>query len=77
MERNLSQLHSSLKAIEKNAQAADLRQKLTKKLGDASTRIDQITKRLVEVELGMREQEVRFRDAIDDIKILSVPPPKE
>ncbi len=77
LERNLNQLRGSLKAIEKNAQAADLRQKLTKKLGDASTRVDQITKRLVEVELGMREQEVRFRDAIDDIKIVSVPPPKE
>lgn len=77
LERNLGQLKDSLRAIEKNAQAGDLRQKLTKKLGDASTRIDQITKRLVEIELGMREQEVRFRDAIDDIKILSVPPPKE
>jgi hypothetical protein len=77
LERNLSQLHDSLKAIEKNAQAADLRQKLTRKLGDASSRVDQITKRLVEVEVGMREQEVRFRDAIDDIKILNAPPPKE
>jgi hypothetical protein len=77
LERNLSQLHDSLKAIEKNVQAADLRQKLTRKLGDASSRIDQITKRLVEVELAMREQEVRFRDAINEIKILSVPPPKD
>jgi hypothetical protein len=77
LERNLSQLHDSLKAIEKNVQAADLRQKLTRKLGEASTRIDQITKRLVEVEVGMREQEVRFRDAINDIRIMSVPPPKE
>jgi len=77
LERNLEQLKDSLRAIEKNAQAGDLRQKLARKLGDASTRIDQITKRLVEVELGMREQEVRFRDAIEDIKILNVPPPKE
>lgn len=77
LERNLDQLKTSLKAIEKNAQAADLRQKLTRKLGDASTRIDQITKRLVEVELGLREHEVRFRDAIEDIRILTVPPPKD
>jgi exonuclease VII large subunit len=77
LERNLDQLRGSLKAIEKNAQAADLRQKLTRKLGDTSSRLDQITKRLVEVELAMKEHEVRFRDAIDDIKILSAPPPND
>jgi hypothetical protein len=77
LERNLQQLRSSLKAIEKNAQAQDLQQKLTRKLGDASTRLDQITKRLVEVELGMREQEVRFRDAITEVQVLSVPPPRD
>ncbi|MGC4063176.1 MAG: hypothetical protein QM784_00710 [Polyangiaceae bacterium] len=77
LERNLEQLRQSLRAIEKNAQAQDLRTKLTKKLGDASSRIDQITKRLVEVELGMREQEVRFRDSITEVTILSAPPPKE
>jgi hypothetical protein len=77
IERNLQQLRSSLKAIEKNAQAQDLQQKLTRKLGDASTRLDQITKRLVEVELGMREHEVRFRDAITEVQVLSVPPPRD
>jgi hypothetical protein len=77
LERNQQQLRQSLKAIEKNAQAQDLQQKLTRKLGESSTRLDQITKRLVEVELGMREQEVRFRDAITEITILSAPPPRE
>ncbi|HMA93349.1 MAG TPA: hypothetical protein VKP30_11730, partial [Polyangiaceae bacterium] len=77
LERNLDQLRSSLKAIEKNAQAADLRQKLTRKLGDASTRLDQVSKRLVEVEVALKEQEVRFRDAIEDIKVLAPPPPKD
>lgn len=77
LERNLDQLRGSLKAIEKNALAADLRQKLTRKLGDASTRLDQISKRLVEVEVALKEQEVRFRDAIDEIKVLAPPPPKD
>ena len=77
LERNLQQLRQSLKAIEKNPQAYDLQQKLTRKLGDASTRLDQITKRMVEVELGMREQEVRFRDAITELSVLSAPPPRE
>jgi hypothetical protein len=77
LERNLGQLRNSLKAIEKNNQAADLRQKLSRKLGDASTRVDQITKRLIEVELSMREQEVRFRDAITEIQILVALPPRE
>ncbi len=75
LERNLNVLRGSLRAIEKNDQAADLRQKLTKKLGETTTRLDQLSKRLVEVELAIREHEVRFRDAVEGLKILRVPPP--
>jgi hypothetical protein len=77
LEHNLEQVRQSLKVIEKNTQANDIRQKLARKLFEATTRLDQITKRLVEVELGMREQEVRFRDAINEITILSAPPPRD
>jgi hypothetical protein len=66
----------SLKAIEKNAQAADLRLKLTRRLGEVSTRGEQITKRLIELKMNIEEQQIRFRDAIREIRLLNVPPPK-
>jgi hypothetical protein len=77
LERHADQLRESLKAIRKNAQAQDLRTKLNSKLEQALDRLAQITKRMVELTLELREQEVRFRDAILDIKILSVPAPKD
>ncbi len=77
IERNASQLREGLEAIQKNPQAAELRTKLGKKLEEASLRLDRLSKRAVELGLAMREQEVRFRDAILEVKILSVPPPKQ
>ena len=77
LERHANQLRESLDAIRKNAQAADLRVKLNEKLEQVLDRLAQITKRMVELTLQLREQEVRFRDSILDIKLLSVPPPKD
>lgn len=77
LERHADQLRESLEAIRRNAQAADLRAKLNKKLEVALGRLEQITKRMVELSLELREQEIRFRDAILEIKLLSVPPPKD
>ena len=39
--------------------------------------MEQITKRLIEVKMAMNEQEVRFRDAVREIKLLAPPPPKD
>jgi hypothetical protein len=39
--------------------------------------MDQITKRLIEVKMAKNEQEVRFRDAVREIKLVAPPPPKE
>ena len=66
-----------MRAIEKNPQAADLRQKLTKRLSEASTRIDAITKRTIELQMSIDEQQVRFRDAIRDLKLESPLPPRD
>jgi hypothetical protein len=77
LERHTHQLRESLKALRKNAQAEDLRAKLNRKLEAALQRLEQITGRLVELTLTLREQEIRFRDAVQEIKILSVPPPKD
>jgi hypothetical protein len=77
LEEHTAQLRQSLEAIRKNAQAADLRAKLTRKLDATMARLDQIAKRLVELTLALREQEIRFRDAILEIKVTNVPPPKD
>ncbi|MFZ5893172.1 MAG: hypothetical protein ACOY0T_19085 [Myxococcota bacterium] len=69
LERVSDETRRNLRAIEKNPQAADLRQKLTKRLGDASSRIDAITKRTIELQMSIDEQQVRFRDAVRDLKL--------
>jgi hypothetical protein len=67
---------ASLKAIEKNAQAADLRQRLTGRLREVTLRQEQITKRLVELGMAISESEVRFRDAIRELRLLEPLPPR-
>jgi hypothetical protein len=77
LEKAIRETRLSLTAIEKNAQAGDLRVKLTNRLKEVSLRMDQITKRLIEVKMAKNEQEVRFRDAVREIKLVAPPPPKE
>ena len=66
-----------MEAIEKNKQAADLRAKLMARLGDVTNRLDQITKKLVEVNMRSSELGVRFRDAIREIHLTVPLPPKD
>lgn len=77
LERSSEETRRNLRAIEKNPQAADLRQKLTKRLSEASTRIDAITKRTIELQMSIDEQQVRFRDAIRDLKLDGPLPPRD
>ncbi len=76
LEKETRETRLSLRAIEKNKQAADLRAKLTRRLSDATTRLEQITKRMIELKMAINEQQVRFRDAIHDIKLEKPLPPK-
>ncbi len=69
LEKSSRETRLSLEAIEKNNQAADLRVKLTKRLADVTLRLDQITKKLVELRLTLGEAQVRFREAIREIKL--------
>jgi hypothetical protein len=69
LERASEETRRNLRAIEKNPQAGDLRQKLTKRLTEASTRIDTITKRTIELQMSIDEQQVRFRDAVRDLRL--------
>ena len=77
LERGSEETRRNLRAIEKNPQAADLRQKLTKRLSEASTRIDTITKRTIELQMSIDEQQVRFRDMVRDIKLDAPLPPRD
>lgn len=77
LERASEETRRNLRAIEKNPQAADLRQKLTKRLSEASTRIDTITKRTIELQMSIDEQQVRFRDMVRDIKLDAPLPPRD
>jgi hypothetical protein len=77
LEKSARETRLSLEAIEKNKQAADLRAKLTARLGDVTNRLDQITKKLVEVNMRSSELGVRFRDAIREIHLTAPLPPKD
>jgi len=77
LEKSARETRLSLEAIEKNKQAADLRAKLTARLGDVTGKLDQITKKLVEVNMRASELEVRFRDAIRELRVTAPLPPKD
>jgi len=77
LEKSTRETRLSLEAIEKNKQAADLRAKLTARLGEATSKLDQITKQLVELNMRASELEVRFRDGIRDIRVTAPLPPKD
>jgi hypothetical protein len=77
LEKSARETRLSLEAIEKNKQAADLRAKLTARLGDVTAKLDQISKKLVEVNMRASELEVRFRDGIREIRMTTPLPPKD
>ena len=76
LSRSTEETRRNLKALEKNRTAADLRDKLTERLAKNSLRLDEITKRLVEVDMRVNEQRVRFSDMIRSIKLVSPPKPE-
>ena len=70
MDMQIAQINSSLRAIEKNALAANLRKELTDRLGKATARVDEITKRTVVLDMQVSEQGIRFRDLVNVIKMV-------
>ena len=75
LSRATDETRRNLKALEKNRTAGDLREKLTERLAKNSLRLEEITKRLVEVDMRVNEQRVRFLDMIRSIKLLNPPKP--
>jgi hypothetical protein len=77
LSRATEETRRNLKVLEKNAAAADLRGKLTRRLDEISGRLAQITKRLVEVDIVLNEQRVRFSEAVRSIKISTPLPARD
>jgi hypothetical protein len=75
LRRATDETRQNLKALEKNAAAGDLRAKLTSRLAADSARLDHVMKRIVEVDLSINEQRVRFKDAVEGIKLTLDAPP--
>lgn len=69
LEQSSEETRDNLRAIEKNKAAEDLRKTLTARLAKSSARLDQIMKRLIQVDMQTKEVELRFRDAIKDLHI--------
>jgi hypothetical protein len=75
LEAQIAQLGNSLRAIEKNKLADQLRRDLTERLGKASARMDEITKKTIVLDMQISEQSIRFRDLINPIKMVKPLPP--
>ncbi|MEZ4302735.1 MAG: hypothetical protein R3B70_47870 [Polyangiaceae bacterium] len=77
LERQSDQVRRDLKSIEKikTDDAERLRKDLTDRLTKASARLNEVNPRLVAVGLTIRENEIRFRDLINTVKILAPPAP--
>jgi hypothetical protein len=66
----------NLRAIEKNKTAEALRQRLTGRLAETATRLDDLNRKLVELDAKLSELKVQFKEAIRDIKVVApLPPP--
>ncbi|WP_437663773.1 hypothetical protein [Sorangium sp. So ce1182] len=71
LEQQSQELRQNLRAIEKNRTADELRRDLTDRLAKASVRLDEITKRVIVLEMQINEQQIRFRDLTNEIKLLA------
>jgi hypothetical protein len=58
----------NLRAIEKNKTAEALRQKLTARLAEAATKLDDLNRKIVELDSRLSELGVQFKEGIRDIK---------
>jgi hypothetical protein len=71
LSRSTDETRRNLRALEKNRAAGDLRQKLTDRLAKDSLRLDDVSKRLIEVEMRRNEQRVRLTDALRSMKFVN------
>ncbi len=70
LRRATDETRNNLKALEKNTAAADLRAKLASRLADTSAQLDVVDKKIVETDLKINENQIRFTDAIRAVKMM-------
>jgi uncharacterized protein DUF4139 len=75
LSRSTEETRRNLKTLEKNPAAGALRAQLTDRLAKAAVRLNEITKRLVEIQLASDAQRVRFVEALRTVKVTAPPPP--
>jgi hypothetical protein len=68
--RVTEETRANIKALEKNHAAGDLRAKLTERLAADSAKLDVVGKKLIEVNMRIAENQVRFAEAIRAIKVM-------
>jgi len=68
-QRGAEETRANLLAIQRNAQAADLRARLTQRLSRVATELDQFTRRIVELDAQSSERRVRLVETIRAIDI--------
>ncbi len=69
LQQNTEETRENLRAIQRNPQAADLRAQLTARLGRVATELDQITRRVVELDTQIGERRVRLAETVRSIDI--------
>lgn len=76
LSQQTNETRANLRAIEKNATAAQLRQKLTARLAETSTRFDEVSKRIVEIDAKLAELRIQFRELLRDVVVTAPLPPR-
>ena len=76
LQQQTEETRRNLRAIEKNKAAEALRVKLTQRLGETASRLDDITKQAVEIDAKLAELRVRFKEAIRELRVTDPLPPK-
>ena len=69
LQTSTEETRENLLAIAKNKSADDLRKRLTGRLSKASARLDEVTKRLIQLDMQSKELELRFREAVKQVSI--------
>jgi hypothetical protein len=69
LQQGAEETRENLRAIQRNPQAADLRARLTARLGRVATELDQLTRRIVELDTQVSERRVRLTEAVREIDI--------
>jgi hypothetical protein len=69
LQQNAEETRENLTAIQRNPQAADLRTQLTARLGRVATELDQITRRVVEMDTQVGERRVRLAETVRGIDV--------